>query len=97
LALRDLRFRSREYARGGGGGDPSAQQRVVRIQPNSAIVDFQTTAAIVDVRDTQPILAIKASVDIERTFIGDLQPPEWSSISQWRVAWEISEKKQQRP
>jgi subtilisin family serine protease len=59
---------------------PVALNRVVRrIQPNAVIQDFQTTNAILDVPDTTPILAIKASVDIEHTYVGDLrvtlQPP----------------------
>jgi subtilisin family serine protease len=57
----------------------SANRVVRRIQPNTAIQDFQTTTAILDVPDAAAILAIKATVDIEHTYVGDLsltlQPP----------------------
>jgi subtilisin family serine protease len=57
----------------------SGNRVVRRIQPNTAIQDFQTTTAILDVPDAAPILAIKATVDIEHTYVGDLnltlQPP----------------------
>jgi subtilisin family serine protease len=57
----------------------SANRVVRRIQPNTAIADFQTVTAILNVPDAAPILTIKATVDIEHTFVGDLrltlQPP----------------------
>jgi subtilisin family serine protease len=54
--------------------------RVVRrVQPNLAIRDFQQAVATIDITDTLPVIALRANIDIEHTYIGDLevtlQPP----------------------
>ena len=59
--------------------------RVIRrIQPNAAIMDFNVTNAILNVADTTPVMNIKASVDVEHTWVGDLtltlQPPNADPI-----------------
>jgi subtilisin family serine protease len=58
---------------------PFTNRVVRRTQPNAAIPDLGTVTAVLNVPDQLPIKTIKASIDIEHTWVGDLtvtlQPP----------------------
>jgi subtilisin family serine protease len=58
---------------------PVTHRVVRRVQPNAVIADFGTATAVVNVPDQLPIKSLRAAIDIEHSWVGDLtvtlQPP----------------------